>query len=389
MKQKLLIVVHHLTIGGVQKSLISALKAIDYSKYDVTLYLRKNRTNLLPYVDERVNVIINTDPTHYYRKPYSLILQFASYFFRLFGKIAKAEKYDTLLADKIRKASMEYEQNTYFKDKVFDKAIAYVQGYTVQFVDEYVNATEKYMFFHTSTDEIHSVHTKAIPRFKKIAALHQQQKELIEMWYPEAKDKISIVENYADRDFLLTQSKEYSVSKSEDKICICSCGRFAAVKGFDMAVESAKLLKDKNISFLWYFVGDGPERKKIEGLIEKYNLLNNIVITGMQTNPYPYMAACDIYIQPSYQEAMPVTILEALRLNKPVITTATVGGEKLVKNGKNGLVCEINAKSLAEAVEYLIKDKNTYTSIVNNLENTDYSKESEKYKEQWKSLLEE
>ena len=66
MKKKLLIVAHHMTIGGVQKSLISALKALDYNKYDVTLYLRKNRTDLLPFIDERVNIIINTDPNRYY-----------------------------------------------------------------------------------------------------------------------------------------------------------------------------------------------------------------------------------------------------------------------------------------------------------------------------------
>ena len=78
MKKKLLIVAHHLTIGGVQKSLISALPTLDYEKYDITLYLRKNRTTLLPYVDKRVNVIINDDKTKYYRKPYSVFLQIFS-----------------------------------------------------------------------------------------------------------------------------------------------------------------------------------------------------------------------------------------------------------------------------------------------------------------------
>ena len=75
MKKKLLIVAHHMTIGGVQKSLISALKALDYDKYDVTLYLRKNRTDLIPFIDERVNIIINKDPNRYYRKPSAILLQ--------------------------------------------------------------------------------------------------------------------------------------------------------------------------------------------------------------------------------------------------------------------------------------------------------------------------
>ena len=86
MKKRLLVVIPHLTIGGVQKSLISALKALDYDTYDVTLYLRKNRTDLLPFVDERVNVIVNTDPNRYYRKPYAILLQIKSLIAKAFGK---------------------------------------------------------------------------------------------------------------------------------------------------------------------------------------------------------------------------------------------------------------------------------------------------------------
>ena len=388
MKQKLLIVAHHLTIGGVQKSLISALKAIDYDKYDVTLYLRKNRITLLPFIDKRVNVIINADTTRYYRKPYALILQLLSFVFKLLGNTKKTEKYNRILADKIRKDSMEYEFRTYFKDKYYDKAVAYVQGYTVQFVDEYVNATEKFMFFHTSTDEIHPVHEKAIPSLKKIAALHHQQKELIEQWYPEANDKISIVENYVDRDFILSQSKEYAVSKPEDRVCICSCGRLAPVKGFEMAVESARILKENNISFIWFFVGDGPERENVEKLIAKYSLQDNIIITGMQTNPYPYMSACDIYVQPSYEEALGLTIVEAQQLAKPVVTTATTGGKKLITD-KTGIVCRIDAESVSASIQKLIDNRNLYDTIVAELENIDYSQQFSIYKEQWNNFLEE
>ena len=172
MKKRLLVVIPHLTIGGVQKSLISALPTLDYEKYDVTLYLRKNRTTLLPYVDKRVNVIINDDKTKYYRKPFSVFLQFVAIIFSVLGLKEKSAKTDKKLADYIRKTAMNYEKRKYFKDAFYDIAIAYVQGYEVQFVDEYVNASEKYMFFHTSTDEVHSVHKKSLPNFKKIAALH-------------------------------------------------------------------------------------------------------------------------------------------------------------------------------------------------------------------------
>lgn len=386
-KKSLLIVIPHLTIGGVQKTLVSALKALDYDKYNVTLYLRKNRTDLLEYIDKRVNVIINTDPNRYYRKPYAISLQLKILLNKALGRKEKAVSLEHELTDKILDGMMQYEKKTYFASEKYDIAMAYVQGYTALFVDKCIDADKKLIFFHTSVDEMHDMHKSILPDFDGIAALHNEQKELLEQWYPEHKSKITIVENYTDKDLITDQSKEFSIPQKE-KTALCSCGRFAPVKGFDMAVESAKILKNNGMEFIWFFVGNGPERTNLEKKISEYGLGENIVITGMQKNPYPYMAGCDIYVQPSYEEAMPVTIIEVLRLNKPVITTATVGGNKLVENGKNGMVCEINPDAIAESVINLINDKEKYNNIINNLKSTDYSHEFEKYKEQWKNLLE-
>ncbi len=387
MKKRLLIVIPHLTIGGVQKSLISALKALDYDKYDVTLYLRKNRTDLISFVDDRVNVIVNTDPNRYYRKPYAIFLQIQSLVAKVFGKKNKANEINDILEEKIRRDAMEYERKTYFDNTHYDTAVAYVQGYVALFVDKCINADKKILFFHTSTNDTPEIHNAVIPDYSAVAALHEQQKALIEEWYPASKGKIKIVENYTDKEFITEQSKALSIP-STDKTVICSCGRFSPVKGFDMAVEVAKKLKDAKVKFIWYFVGDGPERSKLESQISEYNLEDNIVVTGMQKNPYPYMAGCDIYVQPSYEEALGLTILEAHRLNKPVITTATVGGLKLVENGKNGVVCEIKSESIAESITDLINDTEKYNHILSNLKATDYSHESEKYKAQWEALLE-
>ena len=386
-KKSLLIVIPHLTIGGVQKTLVSASKALDYDKYEVTLYLRKNRTDLLEYIDKRVNVIINTDPNHYYRKSYAISLQLRILLNRALGRKEKTVSLEHELADKILDDMMQYERKTHFASEKYDIAMAYVQGYTALFVDKCINANKKLIFFHTSVDEMHDMHKSILHDFDGIAALHKEQKELLDQWYPEHKSKITIVENYTDKELITKQSREFSIPETE-KTILCSCGRFAPVKGFDMAVESAKILKDSGIEFIWYFVGDGPERTNLERKISEYGLENNIVITGMQKNPYPYMASCDIYVQPSYEEAMPVTIIEALRLDRPVVTTATVGGCKLVENGKNGIVCEINPDAIAESIINLINNKENYDNIVNNLKSTDYSHEFEKYKEQWKNLLE-
>ncbi len=387
MKKKLLIVAHHMTIGGVQKSLISALKALDYDKYDVTLYLRKNRTDLIPFADERVNIIINTDSNRYYRKTYAILLQIKSLVAKIIGQKDTADKINDILEEKIRQDAMQYEKETYFNNSHYDIAVAYVQGYVALFVDKCINADKKILFFHTSTNDTPEIHNAVIPDYTTVAALHNEQKSLLEEWYPASKGKIKIVENYTDKDLITKQSKEFSISKTA-KTVLCSCGRFAHVKGFDMAVEAARILKENKIDFIWYFVGDGPERTNLEKKISEYELENYIIITGMQKNPYPYMAGCDIYIQPSYEESLGLTMLEAHRLNKPVISTATVGGCKLVENGRNGIVCEINPNAIAESIINLINDKEYYNNFINNLKSIDYSHEFIKYQEQWKALLE-
>lgn len=387
-KIKLLFVINHLTIGGAQKSLISALKVMDYSKYDVTLYLRKNRTDLLPYVDSRVNVIINDDKNHYYRKPYAVLLQLCVKIFNILGKSKKAIEYNKKLTEAISDYKMAYEKNTHFSDSKYDIAVAYNQGYTAIFVDKCVSAEKKYVFFHTSTDEFHSVHQDILSRFHKIIAEHSDQAVLISEWYPDYKHKICIVENFVDSAFILERSREDMPNKTENKTVLCSCGRFAKVKGFDLAVKSASELKKAGINFIWYFVGDGPERENIENLIKELSLQNEIILTGMKENPYPYIGTCDIYVQPSYEENTGITILEAHRLARPVVSTKTVGGTKLIDDKVNGILCDITPVGIAKGIETLVNDKLLYGAVVRYLQGIDYLQDEEKHAFEWAEVLE-
>lgn len=387
-KKKLLIVIHHLTIGGIQKSLVSALNAIDYDKYDVTLYVRKNRTDLLEFINKKTEVIINTDKTKYYRKISSLFLLLAIAFYSLIGSKNRKAQTENRLNEKIRKMQMEYEYRNYMKNRDFDIAVAYSQGFTPQFVDKYVSARKKTAFFHSSTQEQPELYKSISERFDAFGVLNKEQAELVEKWYPKMRGKTVIVENYVDRGFVAGCAKEFNVENPDGCFILCTCGRFAKVKGFDLACKTAKILKDNGIDFLWRFVGDGAERANIEQLVKDLGITDNIEFVGMQKNPYPYIASCDIYVQPSYEEAMPVVIIEAQILNKPVVSTDTLGGRSLIKNGENGVVCKIDEESAACEIMRLLTDKNYYGEIVDNLKNVDHSGDLKNYKKQWDRLLE-
>ena len=166
----------------------------------------------------------------------------------------------------------------------------------------------------------------------------------------------------------------------------------AVISDYDMpemnGVEAANILKDKGIKFKWFLVGDGSEKEKIEHLVETYELQKYIIMPGMQKNPYPYMAACDIYVQPSREEALSISMLESQMLCAPMVSTKTAGGLAMIQEGVNGLLANINAESLADTIEKLIKNDDLRNSIKDYLRSIDYSEEEIRYKNDWKKLLE-
>ena len=102
---------------------------------------------------------------------------------------------------------------------------------------------------------------------------------------------------------------------------ILTIGRLANQKGYDMALEACKILKEKGIEFKWYSLGIGPLKEEIEKYINENNLENNFKLLGVKSNPYPFIKDCDIYVQTSRFEGFGIAIAEARMLNKPVVTT--------------------------------------------------------------------
>ena len=121
-------------------------------------------------------------------------------------------------------------------------------------------------------------------------------------------------------------------------------------------METAAILKKKGIDFVWYFVGDGSERVRIERLIQQYALEEQVKLVGMKPNPYPYMAMADVYVQTSSFEGFGLTINEARILHKPVVSTNFPVVYNQIKDGENGLVAEMTPESVAEKILMLIND---------------------------------
>ncbi|MBR0510498.1 MAG: glycosyltransferase [Clostridia bacterium] len=386
-KKLILFVVHQLNIGGVQKALLAALDALDYSRFEVTLYVQQDRTELIGRVNPNVREIyVNRDETRYYRRPravwYAGLIRAA----KAGGK--NAEAYTQALNAYVAEEKLLYEKKRFpFADRQFDVAVAFKQGGPARFAAEAVDAKRKIVLFHGSVDEDHALHARILPQFDVIAAVNEGCRDILRALYPAVAEKITYIENYVDAEDVRARAAAYPVDRSDGPAVLCTCGRMTPVKGFDLALDAAALLRDCGQAFIWYFVGDGPERAALEEKTAALRLEDRVRFTGMLENPCPYIAGCDIYVQPSREESYGLTIAEAQILGRPVVATATVGGRSNVRDGETGCISAVSAADLAEKTAALLADRELYAHMQEALRRRDCGSAREVFCSAWNALL--
>jgi glycosyltransferase involved in cell wall biosynthesis len=160
--------------------------------------------------------------------------------------------------------------------------------------------------------------------------------------------KVHIVHCGVDTMFL--QHPYVPIPTEPRFVCV---GRLSEQKGHLMLIEAAGQLAAEGRSFKLVLVGDGPLRSQIESLIRQLKLETHVEITGWATNTQvqQQVLAAQVLIAPSFAEGLPVVLMEALALCRPVISTYIAGIPELVQPGKSGwLVPAGSVEDLAAAM---------------------------------------
>jgi colanic acid/amylovoran biosynthesis glycosyltransferase len=134
-------------------------------------------------------------------------------------------------------------------------------------------------------------------------------------------------------------------------ICV---GRLCEAKGQLLLIEAAALLAGKGLAFELVLAGDGPMRQDVEQLIQKYGLGDRVRVTGwISSNQVrEEILAARALVLPSFAEGLPVVIMEAMALRRPVLSTYVAGIPELVRHGEEGwLVPAGSLGELADAME--------------------------------------
>ncbi|RZJ25383.1 MAG: glycosyltransferase, partial [Flavobacterium sp.] len=106
----------------------------------------------------------------------------------------------------------------------------------------------------------------------------------------------------------------------------------------------------------WYILGEGEERPVLEEKIKANNLQQRFILLGIKENPYPYVKRADLYVQPSRFEGKSIAIDEAKILAKPIVVTNFPSIVDQITHLENGFITEINAQSIADAIESVYRD---------------------------------
>ena len=161
--------------------------------------------------------------------------------------------------------------------------------------------------------------------------------------------KIQIVRCGVDERFL--DAEPVPIPDAPRLVCV---GRLVEQKGQIVLIQAAALLRDRGVSFELVFVGEGPMRGEIEQAVSRLGLSQQVELAGWMggDDVRRQILASRALVLPSFAEGLPVVLMEALALGRPVISTAIAGIPELVKPGVCGwLVPPGSAEALASAMQ--------------------------------------
>jgi len=136
---------------------------------------------------------------------------------------------------------------------------------------------------------------------------------------------------------------------------VLAVGRLVPVKQFDMLIRAFSQLRTKRKIDL-IILGDGPEKLKLEQLVNDLGLTQHVYLLGFVGNPWVYMARARLLVVCSRIEGFANVIVEAMAVGCPVLATRCGGPEDIIKNGQNGVLVETNCGALVDGINGLLND---------------------------------
>ena len=382
MKKKLLFIIPSLCSGGAERSLITLLTLLAQTeRFDIDLLLFRREGLFLPLVPPGVTVLDGGERYAAFDGAASGAVRYA---------LAHAEpgfalnrlRYAKALQKGDRKAVWNALKKTLPKlTKEYDAAVGYLEGNALYYAAACVNAKTKIGYIHSDYSKLGLSADFDRPFVEKLdhfVAVSPECANVLTKVFPEAAEKITVIENITSPAVLKKQAaeapEEYR-AVSDPKLL--TVGRISPPKGYDLAVAAAEKLKRDGVAFRWFCIGTGELKEQIEREIAEKELGEHLILLGERTNPYPYVAFCDLYVQPSHYEGKSIALDEAKCFAKPIVATKFSTVFDQLSDGKTALLAEMTGESIAEKIEALLSNQTLAGTLTENLQNEKVGNEEE------------
>lgn len=376
---------HYLELGGAEMSLIGLLHALDYSKYDVDLFIHRHQGELMRFIPEGVNLLPEISAYSCIECPITETIskgQFGVAWGRLKAKM-RARRYQPQDASKPQYAIFQYvaqEIEPYLpvmeQNGEYDLAISFLQPHN--YVLSKVKAKKKVCWIHTDYTKVEFDAEAELPvwaAYDHIISISPDVTKSFLQVFPSLKNKIVMIENILSSKFVQKRAGEKDVSaempKKKGVVYVLSVGRFTDAKNYDNVPDICRRIREKGIDLHWYIIGFGND-VLIRQKIQEAGMEGFVAIIGKRSNPYPYIKACDIYAQPSRYEGKSVTVREAQMLCKPVIVTDYPTAKSQIQDGIDGIIVPMDNEDCAQGMIDFIKNKELQQQIIRYLHTHDY-----------------
>lgn len=341
MKTKILFIHSNLGGGGAEKALLEVLNHIDYNRYDVTLFLLYRKGIFIEKVPPQVRFMSEQFGRYFPGRIGKLVIRLGLRNFLLYyyaKRIFKNENYDTIISfmESGPAKFHSYIINKGKKNISWVHCDLYKNHYTTTFFP-YIKQEKN---FYASLDDIIFVSNDAKAQFKRLFGL----------------DKGTVINNIIDCKLIQKLSKECLNTPIRRTFTFVNVGSLKQIKRQDRIIEVAALLTKEGYDVDFWILGEGILEQQLKNYALSLNVEDKIHFFGFQSNPYPFVAAADVFLMTSDSEGFSLVVAEAMCLGKAVISTRVTGPIEILDNGRYGILTGFSSEEIATAAAKLISD---------------------------------
>lgn len=391
MKPRILILMHYMELGGAESALLGLLQSVDPARADVDVFLYDHRGELMKYIPmDKVNLLPEVTAYKMIERPFMECVKSGHIGVALGRWLAKKTVDKSPVPagkDNIRIYTRVADWVEHFVPKIqpdveYDLAISFLMPHN--YVVKKVRAKKKLGWIHTDYSTVHVDVKRELPvwgQLDYIASISEEVGEKFVETFPTLKDKIVPVENILSSRFIRQRAEEevISLDSNPSTIKLLTIGRFSNPKKMEEIPVICRKIVDAGIDIKWFIIGYGSVEieQEVRHNAQREGVTDRVILLGKKENPYPYIKACDIYVQPSRYEGKSITVREAQILCKPVIVTNYPTASSQIQSGLDGVIVPLEVDACAHEMADFICNKEGQARVVEYLETHDYGNEQE------------